>query len=179
MKTLIIFLVTTVTLFAQTENLTLIDHSVDWTGYGAIGGYSLNGTLNIKNASFELDQFGNPIKGEIVFDMTTMAHDNQQLIEHLKSEDFFYVRKHKTAIFTIEQISETHLIGQLTMRGVTNKISVPCNTKKSESGMIISGKTEIDRTKFGINYNSNSFFKNLGSQAIKDKFTVAFNLVLK
>ena len=179
MKSLFLFLLATTTLFAQNKIVASIDHSVDWTGYGAIGGYSLSGTLNIKSASFDLDELGNPTKGEVVFDMTSMAHENKQLIKHLKSEDFFFVNKYKTATFVLEKITETQLVGNLTMRGVTEKISVPCQIQKTASGIVMNGTTEIDRTKFGINYNSNSFFKNLGSQAIKDKFTVNFNLVLK
>ena len=42
-----------------------------------------------------------------------------------------------------------------------------------------SGKITIDRTIFGVQYGSKSFFDNLGDQAIKNEFDLNFVLMLQ
>ncbi|MFT5617313.1 MAG: hypothetical protein ACI85I_000529 [Arenicella sp.] len=37
----------------------------------------------------------------------------------------------------------------------------------------------IDRTKFGITYNSPSYFEKMKDQAIADEFTISFNWVFE
>jgi polyisoprenoid-binding protein YceI len=41
----------------------------------------------------------------------------------------------------------------------------------------VTGTATLDRTQFGINYNSSSFFQNLGNYAIRNEFTLSFEVV--
>ncbi len=177
MKKLIVLLLCTGSLMAQEVELKSAD--VHWTGYGAVGGYSLTGSLAVREAHFEQGESGRIAGGKVVFDMTSIRHDNKRLVRHLKSEDFFHVRKYTTASFTIGEVSETQLTGILDLRGVKKKIRVPYRFAKTDVNYKLSGRVEVDRTEFGVNYNSEKFFQNLGSNAIKDTFLLEFVLVLE
>ncbi len=177
MKKFIIILLCAGSLMAQESKIKSSD--VRWTGYGAVGGYSLSGSLPVQQATFERDTLGDLETGRVVFNMKGMAHENESLLRHLKSEDFFYVRKFPTATFQIREIRDTLLIGALTMKGVTRKVEVPCRIVRTQYGTRLGGEVRIDCTEFGVNYNSDKFFQNLGSNAIKDEFLVEFELVVE
>ena len=46
-------------------------------------------------------------------------------------------------------------------------------------GLRLRGTATLDRTQFGINYNSTAFFRNLGSYAIRNDFQVVFEVVAR
>ena len=46
-------------------------------------------------------------------------------------------------------------------------------------GLLLRGTATLDRTQFGINYNSTTFFQNFGSYAIRNDFQVAFEAVAR
>ncbi len=152
---------------------------IEWTGYGAIGGYSLSGSLEIYEGFFLKSENGNLKNGEVVFNMKSITHENKKLVSHLKGEDFFEVKKYPLAKFQIDSITATVMSGKLSIKGTAKQISVPYNITLENGVRKIKGKMAIDRTEFGINYNSESFFKNLGSNAIKDNFDVLFTIFLK
>ncbi|NQZ45577.1 MAG: YceI family protein [Flavobacteriaceae bacterium] len=152
--------------------------TIQWTGYGAIGNYSLSGDLKIKSGAFETYESGVLKQGSVVFDMKTISHDNKTLVKHLKSDDFFAVKQYPTARFEIDSVNSENLIGRLTMRGITKNIEVPYTLVGAGETLLLKGKVLVDRTGFGIRYNSSSFFKNLGSNAIKNDFEVIFELEL-
>jgi len=152
---------------------------IDWTGYGAVGGYSLSGTLDIEEGFFVKDQKGNLKSGKAVFDMKSIAHENKTLVKHLKGDDFFDVKEHPQAQLSIDCISSGLMQAKLKIKGVTETVKISYESALVNGQLKIQGKATIDRTLFGINYNSNSFFKNLGSNAIKDDFDVSFIIYLK
>ena len=43
----------------------------------------------------------------------------------------------------------------------------------------LTGTATLDRTEFGINYNSTAHFQNLGSYAIRNDFQVAFDVLAR
>jgi polyisoprenoid-binding protein YceI len=153
--------------------------TIKWTGYGEVGGYSLTGTINLKSGIFEMEN--NKIKsGTIIIDVTSIAHDNNHLKEHLKGEDFFEVAKYPTAALTIQNSKlltdgELEVTGNLTIKKVTKPLVFRIKPNQNT----FSGRIKIDRTVFGVQYNSKSFFDNLGDQAIKNEFDLEFNLITK
>ena len=163
---------------SEKRTLELSSSQINWTGYGAIGGYSLSGTLNFAQDSFLIFEADRLVAGTLVFDMKSIAHENKQLVRHLKDKDFFEVKKYAQARFKIEDVNEGKIKGKLTIKGITKTIEVPFEESTDAVGKKINGEIAVDRTQFGINYNSDSFFKNLGSNAIKDKFDVKFSLQL-
>ncbi len=161
---------------------TVSSSSLTWTGYGEIGDYSLSGTVPVKNIEIAIDSsiLSNV---DITINLAGLTSENDQLATHLKDKDFFDVTKYPTARFISEKINynnlgEATITGNLTVKGKTEKISFPLAIKNQGSGQLLSGKISIDRTVFGIKYNSKSFFSNLGDQAIKNNFDLKFQFLI-
>ncbi len=151
--------------------------TVKWTGYGEVGDYSLTGSVNLKSGYFEIAK-SKIISGSIIIDLKSINHSDANLKEHLKGKDFFEVNKYPTAQFKITNSkvitnNEIELYGNLTIKK-TNK---PVTIRMTQNKNSYSGKINVDRTVFGVQYGSNSFFDNLGDQAIKNEFELSFSLV--
>jgi len=71
--------------------------------------------------------------------------------------------------------NEIELVGNLTIKKTTKPISIKMTSTKT--GFL--GKITLDRTAFGVQYGSKSFFDNLGDQAIKNEFDIEFTLISK
>ncbi len=69
-------------------------------------------------------------------------------------------------------------VGQLTLKDVTKPVQFPVSLTRLPDGRLrLQGTATIDRTQFGVNYNSSSFFQNLGSYAIRNDFQLTFAVV--
>ncbi len=149
-----------------------------WTGYASVGTYAPTGTLKMKMGNVELKEksIGKAI---FEFDMKSLTHENKDLESHLKNEDFFDVEKYPKAVFLLEKITDKEASGTLKIKDVKKKISFPITIKKTEKEIRILATININRTDFGIKYNSNSFFQNLGDYAIKDNFDFKIDLLME
>ncbi len=165
---------------ATTKNAIVIKSNISWTGYGELGGYSLMGTIKSKN--YDVQMQGDTLKSAtFTIDMQSITHENKDLETHLKDKDFFDVAKFTTAIFEADKIeyindSSANAIGKLTVKGITKPLTIPIKIKKNSTGKTIKAKISVDRTLFGIKYNSKSFFGNLGDKAIKNNFDLAISI---
>ena len=179
MKTILFFTflyVSALPLFAQRYVADAKQSKFTWTGYSEVGSYTPSGTLQLQQGI--LDITGTQIsRGRIDMDMRTIQHENSKMQEHLRSEDFFNAPAFPTATFVIQQMSGTQISGQLTIKGVTKPISFPVVVTKEGGELRIQGKVTIDRTLYGIKYNSSSFFSGLGDYAIKNTFDLSFDIV--
>ena len=158
-----------------------ITYTDTWTGYGEIGDYSLSGSVPVKNVEIAMDSslISNV---DITINLAELSSDNDQLATHLKDKDFFDVTKYPTARFISEKVNyinenQATVTGNLTVKDKTEKISFPLVLKNQGNGQSLSGKISVDRTVFGIKYNSKSFFSNLGDQAIKNNFDLKFQFL--
>lgn len=162
--------------------VSILSSDISWTGYGEIGNYSLTGSIKLKNANISTNS--DSLKtAAVVFDMTTISHEEKNLEEHLKGEDFFEVSKYATAAFETQKITYTNestatANGILTIKGISKPISIALQITKAKNQQIIKGKISVNRTVFGIKYNSKSFFGNLGDKAIKNNFDLAFEIIV-
>ncbi|HLU51752.1 MAG TPA: YceI family protein, partial [Flavobacteriaceae bacterium] len=65
---------------------------------------------------------------------------------------------------------KTYLQGNLTLKETTKNIEFPVNVSLEGDKLILqSEKFNIDRTQWGINYQSKSIFTNLGDKFINDE----------
>jgi polyisoprenoid-binding protein YceI len=162
----------------QSYELVAEDSTLDWTGYAAAGNYSQSGTLHCSSGSMTITA-GEITALELVVDMTSLAHENRELEKHLKQKDFFHVKKYpKARLVFLERLGDKFMF-TLTILGKSRQIEVPVDPEKIEGGFVHRGRLIIDRTQFGIKYNSASYFQDLGSYAIKDDFELAYRLVFK
>lgn len=165
---------------SSTASAKIASSNISWTGYGEIGGYSLTGKINMKDANIQT-KGDSLISATISINMATISHEDKNLETHLKDKDFFDVTKYPSTIFEtskIEYLNETSAkaIGTLTIKGITQPVTIPLSIIKSANSKTLKAKISIDRTKYGIKYNSKSFFGNLGDKAIKNNFDLAFTI---
>ena len=95
---------------------------------------------------------------EIVIDTTSLWSDNDKLTNHLKSPDFFDVRKFPKITFKATQIEhekgaeKVKITGVLTMLGKEVQVTIPAVASMTDSVITLATDFEIDRTKWGMNY---------------------------
>jgi polyisoprenoid-binding protein YceI len=132
--------------------------------------------------------------GEFEMDMNSIADTditNQEyrtkLEGHLKSESFFDVAKFPKASFKIKLWSPVkdakpgavnyNVKGELTIKGITKEINFPAIVIISENNITAAADFNIDRTDFGLKYQSIKFDPGIGDKMIYDEFNVKINLV--
>ncbi|GGE94019.1 YceI family protein [Hymenobacter cavernae] len=182
MKTLVLFLLILSTLaFRPVAVRYQIDSAASqltWTGHAEVGTWAPTGTIQLRQGTFDYD--GTALRnGRFEVDMRTLAHTDAKLQEHMRSADFFDVAQYPTATFLLKEVVQGQATGQLTIKNVTKTIRFPVALTRSANGLRLSGTATIDRTMFGVTYNSTSFFQNLGDYAIRNDFQLRFELQAK
>ena len=121
-------------------------------------------------------------RGEFMIDMHTITEskNNEKFLTHIRSDDFFGIEAYPTAKLAITELEKTSeqaytVTADLTIRDRTHEISFPANVTETEGTLQTEAAFEIDRTRWGVVFDSSSFFQNLGDRAIEDeiKFTLA------
>ena len=140
-----------------------------------IVGLSHTGSIPV---SGEIEVSEDNLEGTISFDVSNITSNNETLTEHLKMADFFEVEKYPTSTLDISSISSSNISGKLTILDTSMDISVPVEISEQGGQVVITGEAVIDRTDYGIVYESGSFFKEIGDKAIRDNVNVSFTLYL-
>ncbi|MBC8082007.1 MAG: YceI family protein [Hymenobacter sp.] len=148
-----------------------------WTGHAEAGNWAPTGTVQLLRGTFDYD--GRTLRnGRFEFNMRTIQHEQATLAEHLRGADFFDAEKYPTAVFVLREVKAGSAAGQLTLKGVTKPVQFPVALERLPDGRLrVKGTATLDRTQFGVNYNSTSFFQDLGSYAIRNDFQLAFDVV--
>ncbi|QJD77300.1 YceI family protein [Spirosoma rhododendri] len=173
-----LFLISTLSAVAQRYVADSQQSKLSWTGHSEIGSYAPSGTVQLRQGLIQVRN-GQISQARIDIDMRTIQHENGQMQTHLRGEDFFDTAKFPTATFTVQQISGGQASGLLTIKGVTKPISFPVMVTLSGDMIHLKGQASIDRTLFGVNYNSTSFFAGLGDHAIRNTFELTFDLLAR
>lgn len=144
--------------------------SIEWKGSAPdhyhLGSFKVFGSLHtgtndmIKSGSFVI-----PIASIDNFDL--QGEVKKQLLDHLKSPDFFNMVLHPEAKFEIlkseaytvysEKVMSgvnTLLTGKFTMLGQTHPITFPAKVIVNKSSIVAEANLKIDRTKWGMTYDS-------------------------
>ena len=158
---------------------------ITWKGFAVVDGH--NGTIGISEGVVSFEK-GHLKAGNFIIDMGTIAvldledeEENGDLVGHLKSEDFFDVEKFPTSEFELTDIEEkenkTFLRGNFTLKGTIRNIEFPVVvSKQGKEVTMVSKPFTIDRTEWGIIYDSGKFFKDLKDELIKDEIEITINL---
>ncbi|WP_299113645.1 YceI family protein [uncultured Winogradskyella sp.] len=162
---LIVFTITTF-LFTNAQEKLKIDTSksaLKWSGEYSFyfGGH--NGTINFKEGYFE--KTDDVISGgEFIIDMNSIIcldieneDGNTSLVNHLKDEDFFDVKKFPTATLSITRVqyhnnTNMKVYADLTIKGITLPVNFQAEINYEKQQMTT--KFKIDRQRWGIDYNS-------------------------
>ncbi|MGB8356602.1 MAG: YceI family protein [Chthoniobacteraceae bacterium] len=167
---------------------------MEWTGRNITGAHY--GTINLLSGSIPIRR-GQPLNATFTVDINSIANLdvqdpalNRMLVNHLKSDDFFDVKKFPTAKFdatVFDPIAGAkagapnyEVTGKLTMKGVTNDISFSSVVSLREDLAITAeAHFDIDRTLWNVNYGSGRFFEKLGRHLVYDNISLQLKLVAK
>lgn len=167
---------------------------INWEGAKPTGTHK--GTIGISAGEVTVD--GNMITGgSFTLDMnsitvTDLEGDMKAGLEgHLKGsaegkeDHFFNVAKYPTGTFEITKVtkvdgdeSATHLIyGNLTIKGTTKEVGFKALVGIGPEQVVVSTPAfTIDRTQWGVNYNSKTVFSDLGDKFVNDEIGLSINL---
>jgi len=170
----------TLTFSAQTKSIDLKKSNITWTGKKVTGEHS--GTLNFKDGALVFKN-KKVTGGTFTADMTSLTNTDQsdggkaKLEGHLKSGDFFNTDEYKTAKLVFKTIAEKSpnvysVTADMTIKGKTNPVKFELTVKAKSASTTFS----VDRTKYGIQYGSGSFFDDLGDRTIYDEFDLKVQL---
>ena len=167
--------------------------TLGWEGKAVTHGH--NGSMNFTDG--ELLVKGNAlVGGTVTVDMKSMkaldikdAESQGKFVGHMSSDDFFGAEKFPTSTFKIVSVTpikgaakeadNATIAGDMTIKGVTQRLSFPAKVGVKGGVAAASGKVTIDRTKFGLKYGSKTFFDSIGDKAIYDNFDLTFNVIAK
>lgn len=137
-----------------------------WRGFKTYVASEHIGTIGVQSGTFAMagDQL---VGGKITIDMNSIANVDIEdegkrgyLEGHLKSQDFFFVESFPTAVFEIVEVREEAadatpyvVVGNLTIRGITNSIEFPANVFVEEGSVRLEAPAfSIDRTKWDVKF---------------------------
>lgn len=170
------------------NNVDLTASLLNWKGSKPTGSH--NGTVALKESTLKVED-GKLTGGEFIVDMTSIKcldlKDPKKaagLVGHLSSGDFFDVAKYPTAKFVIASVKEVdgklEVTGNLTVKETTQGITIPASL--TEEGGVFTFKSEafnIDRTEFGIEYNSGKLANTIKDKLINDMVEMSFEVKTK
>ena len=154
-----------------------------WSAERIVGG-SHTGTVTIKEGALEVDENDIPRGGSITLDMTgiTESKDSEPFLNHISSADFFDVENFPTAMVEITNLEAAggenfNATADLTIKDSTNEIEFPLKIAEADGVYTATADIEIDRTLWGITFDSASVFKQIGDKAIRDNVPISFEIV--
>ncbi len=113
----------------------------------------------------------------IQIDATSLWSDDEKLTNHLKSPDFFDVRKYPSITFESTEIipgegeePKATIKGMMQMLGKSVEVEIPIEATVTDETIELTAKFEIDRTKWGMNY---------GQGKVDNTVKISTQLVLK
>jgi polyisoprenoid-binding protein YceI len=160
--------------------------TVKWIGSKITSSHE--GDIKISSGKLVLED-GMLVGGEFVIDMTSMVctdlkpnEGGDKLVKHLKADDFFGVENHPTSNLKITNVSHVSasnylITADLTIKGITHPVDFNADVKINNNAYLATATLVFDRTKYGIEYNSGSFFDNLGDYLILDDITLELFLL--
>lgn len=166
---------------AQSKKVDVTKSTINWVGKKVTGAHE--GTITLKEGALVF-KGKKVVNGNFTVDMTTInttdldGKGKTNLDGHLKSDDFFGVEKFPTATLVFKTIGEKGkgvyaVTADLTIKGKTEPIKFDLTV----AGNTATTSLNVDRTKYGIQYGSGSFFDNLGDKTINDEFELKVKLV--
>jgi polyisoprenoid-binding protein YceI len=110
----------------------------------------------------------------LVIEAASLDTANARRDQHLRSKDFLFVEQYPTITFTSTALTRDGLTyavqGDLEMRGVTKRVTIPVTIEQRQDEIIVQGSVSLNRRDFGIQYNA--FFN-----PVQDRVDVTFTIV--
>jgi polyisoprenoid-binding protein YceI len=108
-----------------------------------------------------------------VIEAASLDTANAKRDQHLRSKDFLSVDQYPTITFTSTAIIRDGLKyavqGDLEMRGVTKRVTIPVTVEQRHDEIVVQGGVSVNRRDFGMQYNA---FFNPVQDAVDVTFTI-------
>ena len=109
-----------------------------------------------------------------VIDAASIDTANSKRDQHLRSEDFLFIRQYPTITFVSTAITpdgSSYMVqGTLELRGVTKPLVIPITVEQRRDEIVVQGSVSLNRKDFGVQYNS-------VFNPVRDKVDVLFTIV--
>jgi polyisoprenoid-binding protein YceI len=158
---------------------------VAWKGSSIKGAHT--GYVYISKGELMIEN-GQLMGGTVEIDMGTIEGDDHRsdnnLINHLKDPDFFDVKKFPFSIIAITRVAsinaaDKEVTANLTIKGITQPVTFPAKIEVKDGIVKANGRLVIDRTLWGVRYNSGKFYDNLADKAISDSIEFTIKIAAK
>ena len=195
-RTLILtFLLAMSTFFAQAQittgshTLSLPESMITWNVDYSIGkkGHAgtlklVAGTMIVKDGIIQSGNFTIDMNSVRATDMT--GEGAKDLEDHLKSDDFLSTKNYPKGYFTVlnsvsKSTGSLTVSGYLILKGISNTISFPITVTETKTAITLKSEFTVDRTQWGINYQSGSIFGTLKDDIISDTMNITLNFTFK
>jgi polyisoprenoid-binding protein YceI len=105
----------------------------------------------------QLDAGAKSLKSVVIeIDTNSLTTEFDKLTTHLKSPDFFEVRRFPTAKFESTKIEpgsgSSQITGKLTLHGVTKEVTIPAKVEVTPTGLHLTSEFTINRSDYGMTY---------------------------
>ncbi len=175
---------------ALNYNVDTTKSMINWVGKKPTGSHM--GTISLTEGTLSvLDK--NVQAGTFVIDMTSIAATDLEgrgkagLEAHLKGTvegkegDFFNVNKYPNGNFKITKVTgengKATVSGNLTLLNQTHNVTFPATVSFPGNTMFLKSEPfMIDRTQWGINFQSKSIFTDIGEKFINDEIELTVEL---
>lgn len=177
----LVLAVTTMTATAQDKKINAAKSKISWVGEKVTGKHE--GTINVKDGVLNF-KGGKLSGGNVTVDMNSInvtdlkAGEGKEKLEgHLKDADFFGTNKFATSKVVFKSVKAKTagvytVTADLTIKNITKPVTFDLTVGKNSA----TSTFKVDRTKYGIEYGSKSFFESIGDKAIYDEFELTVNL---
>jgi polyisoprenoid-binding protein YceI len=171
------------------HTLSLTESIITWNVDYSIGKKGHVGTLNLVSGTI-LVKDGLIQGGNFTIDMNTVRATDmtgegaKDLEDHLKGDDFLSTKNYPKGYFTVlNSVSNSGgnftVSGYLILKGISNTITFPTTVVETKTTVIIKSEFTVDRTLWGINYQSGSIFGTLKDDIISDDMNIKLNFTFK
>lgn len=169
--------------------LSLNESLIFWKVDYSIGTKGHEGTLKLISGNVMIKD-GRIQGGNFVIDMnsvhaTDMNPDDggKDLEQHLRDKDFLATSEYPKGYFTVLK-SEPATAGKITisgyliLKGISNTVNIPSVVTETKTSIIIKSEVIVNRTLWGINYQS-GLFGAIKDEAISDDMKITLNFSFK
>ena len=175
-------------------DLSLKESTLFWKGNYAVGTNGHEGTLQFFSGALTLSANRKITGGSFVIDMNSIKNTDEEdekgrknIEGHLKSNDFFDVKKFPTATFTIVKMEPAALpnrysvTGDLLMKGISNRIVFTALINQNKEAISVKADYTLIRTLWGMTYKSQGAFDfgNLKNDLIANAVPIKMELLFR
>ncbi len=168
--------------------LNTTESTVHWKGKMWLGNDSHEGTIRFSSGNMTIDKAGKISSASFEIDMNTIKTldakpDKDGLAEHLKSEDFFAVKRFPKAYFIGTKIDKTtvpnnyQVQGMLTIKGIQKQITFTVKMAQSPANTKATAELTLYRSWWGVSYKAPDFLSTLKNDLIAEEVPIKLNLV--